>query len=366
MKKLLIIVVSSLPLWAAACFAGQTAQARFYCMSLHFDRGGGGQYGWQTLALTTLTSYGAINGELAPIFETYTHWSWLELYDELWDLTYYGWLNVNKPNYIDANGNGFDDFYEVSQAVSATSSGVWQLEGLPSYTLTANWTRPAGSSVGTCVFNLTGLGSFTHTFRLLEYTGPLAYTPHLTTVTGRVDLVRTGSPEQLFGGQVVFVKNPTNRFNLLELQPGRWTNASGQTLIFTNDPFKRELPWTTNYYGYVEFDDGDPNTPDDADYYIWVLSIDDVNDSDGDGIPDFSDDPVIVPPRRPVLQLTHGTTNLLLRISGDVGRLHQVLQTTSITATTWTTNMSLVLTNDPQTISLPIPPSPRFWRVQAF
>jgi len=366
MKKFLIILSSALALWSGACFAGQTAQARFYCLSVHFDRGEGGASGWQTLDLTTLQDYGAINGELAPLFETYTHWSWFELYDELWELTYYGSLNVNKPAYKDANGNGFDDFYEVSQAVSATSSGVWQFEGSPTYTLSASWNRAAGSSVGTCVLNLSGYGSFTHTFRLLEYTGPLAYTPHLTTVTGRVDLVRTGNPEELFGGQVVFVKSPTNRFNLLELQPGAWTNASGQTLVYTNDFFTRESPWVTNYCGYVEFDDGDPNTPDDADYYLWVLSIDDMNDSDADGVPDFSDDPVILPPRRPVLQLAKGTTNLLLQIGGDVGRLHQILEATSINATVWTTNRSLVLTNDPQTVSLPIPPSPRFWRVRAF
>lgn len=366
MKRPLIVLAAALVSCPIVCNAVQTAQARFYCLSIHFDRGEGGLYGWDTLDLTTLGEYGAINGELAPLFEAYTHWSWFELYDALWEKTYYGILNVNTPNFTDANGNGFDDFFEVAQPVSATSTGIWRLEGGSTHTLNATWTRAAGSSVGTCVLNLSGIGPFTHTFRLLEYTGQLAYTPHITTVTGRVDLVRTGSPDEFFGGPVVFVKNPTNRFNLLELQPGAWTNAYGQTFVYTNDIFTRELPWTTNYCGYVEFDDGDPNTPGDPDYYLWVLSIDDTNDADLDSIPDFSDDPVVAPPRRPILQLTRGTTNLLLRISGDIGRLHQILEAPSITATTWTTNMALVLTNDPQTVSLPLPPNTRFWRVRAF
>lgn len=336
-----------------------------FCLSLRFSQGTSlGYY----LDLTSIES--GFNGELVP-YEEYSWVSWFDLHDAYYFFEIFGWIYVDMPEPTDANGNGFDDFFEVSQAVSTTTYGQYiDYYEIAGGTVTAQWNRSAGSPTGTCVLSLDDetyghLGDFSHTFQVFEYTGPVTYSPGLISVTGRVDLVRTGYPGARFGGGVLFVKNATNRFDLLELQAGAWTNALGQTLSYFKNLFYRDADWPTNYYGYFEFQDGDPSTAGD-DYYLWVLSIDDMNDSDGDGIPDFSDDPVVLPPRRPVLQLTRGTTNLLVQISGDVGRLHQILEATSIPATTWTTNRSLVLTNDPQTVSLPIPPSPRFWRVRAF
>jgi len=135
---------------------------------------------------------------------------------------------------------------------------------------------------------------------------------------------------------------------------------------FLEDSLFRDTLLRTNYYGFVEFTDGDPNTGG-YDYPLWQLSIDDLNDSDHDGIPDFSDDPAtVVPPRRPRLALARGETNLLLTISGDVGRLHRILEATNLAAGNWLTNLSLTLTNDPQTVFLPLPTSGvRFWHATA-
>ena len=95
----------------------------------------------------------------------------------------------------------------------------------------------------------------------------------------------------------------------------------------------------------------------------WELSIDDLNDSDHDRIPDFSDEPAIASPRRPALSLMKTSTNLQLTISGDVGRLHHILESTNLTTGNWKTNLSLTLTNDPQTISMLLPSVPaKLWR----
>jgi hypothetical protein len=159
------------------------------------------------------------------------------------------------------------------------------------------------------------------------------------------------------------VKVATNRFDMLTLQAGVWTNASSQTLAFSSEIVYRDLSLATNYYSFFEFADGDPNTAE-ADYYYWELSIDDPNDTDHDGIPDFSDDP-LAPPRRPVLKLMRGTTNLWLRISGDTNHLHEIQSVTNLTSTNWLPVTSLMLTNDPQTNSLSIPTRPTFWRARA-
>src|SRR6266704_2348417 len=185
-------------------------------------------------------------------------------------------------------------------------------------------------------------------FELIEYTGPLTYTPGSNTVSGSVNLTQTGNTNNHMQGPLQFVKVSTNRFNRLTLQAGAWTNDAMQTLSFTNDPYFRDPPWLTNYFGYVDFNDWDPNTFD-SDYVTWVLSIDDTNDFNHNGIPDFSDDP---PARRPLLSLKVTSTNLLLTIHVDVGHPHQVQESLVLPATNWQTVASVTLTNDPQSVSL--------------
>jgi hypothetical protein len=165
-------------------------------------------------------------------------------------------------------------------------------------------------------------------------------------------------------GPVQFNKVPTNRFNLLILQSGTWSNNAMQTLTFTNNLFLRIAAWPTNYGGYFDFADWDPNTSD-PDYISWGMSIDDTNDFNHNGIPDFSDDPP-APARPPLLALTPTSTNFLLTIHGDTGRVHQVQESLVLPATNWHSVVSVTLTNDPQTILLPLSVTQsKFWRVQA-
>jgi hypothetical protein len=350
----------------------ETAQARIWCLSLRFQHGTG-QAGMYSLDLTTLGS--GINGELAPDWGgSYTHSTDLVLTDELFGGELPGIMFLNVPDTGDANGNGFSDFFEVSQPASATSSGTFNISGLGSGTVRASWGRAAGSHWGSCVLTLKQSGLvtfdvFTHSFELIEYAGPLAYTPGSNTVTGSVNLTQTDNAGYQMQGPAQFVKTPTDRFNELTLRPGNWTNENSQTLAFTDDIYLRDSAWPTNYYGYVDF--YDPENP--TAYYpygTWILSIDDLNDANHNGIPDFSDDPQVTPPSRPSLTLRSGSTNLWLTISGDVGRVHQVQESLSLpssrTATNWQTVLSVTLTNSPQVVSLPLPSSTtRFWQVRA-
>jgi hypothetical protein len=177
--------------------------------------------------------------------------------------------------------------------------------------------------VGTCVFEFAQgpivWETFTHAFRVLEYNGPLSYTPGTNTVIGAVHLSEAGVPENSLTGRVDFTKSPQNRFDVLRLEAGAWTNASLQSLTNTNTIINRDLQVKTNYYGYVLFDDGRPETSD-PDYRIWVLSINDPNETDMDGIPDFSDDPQAPVAPAPRLDLSWADGRLLLVIRGEVGQ----------------------------------------------
>jgi hypothetical protein len=324
--------------------------------------------------LTTLSS--GDNGELALDFfnSGYTHSTYIDLYSELYDETDPGAMAMNVPSGGDANGNGFPDFWEVSQGVNGlTSSGVIQCSGFGiNYNLTATWHRNAGSATGTCAITFHDPSNpfnnitFVHSFELIEYTGPLTYTPGLNTVSATVNLTQTGNSANTFQGPIAFGKSAADRFNTLTNQPGTWINAAHQTLAFAREVFSRDPAWPTNYAGYVYFADGDPSTTG-PDYQVWVLSIDDTNDANANGIPDFSDDPAVaLPPRAPRLSLAPGATNFWLTISGDVGRTNEIQAMDSLTTTNWQTTLTLTLTNDPQTVSLPLPTNQtKFWRVLA-
>ncbi|HEV2437522.1 MAG TPA: hypothetical protein VG077_16135 [Verrucomicrobiae bacterium] len=375
MKRFLILLTAGCFLHPITNYGAETAQGRAYCMSLRFQQGT--TYGG-TLNLSTIGGP-PYNGELVPTFSS----------DSLGDpwgsglvLVWSGYADsgsiyVNLPLGTDANNDGYDDFFEVSQGVTnEVSTGSYPATDNGNFgggSVTATWNRAAGSARGTCALYLNddlwgSLGTFTCPFTLIEYTGPLTYTPGSNSVSAAVNLAQTGNSANTLRGPIIFIKSSTDPFNTLTNQPGVWTNASSQILSFDNEIFSRQIPtWPTNYAGYVYFADGDPSTAS-PDYQLWVLSINDTNDANANGIPDFSDNPAsMTPPRAPQLSLARGSTNLLLTVSGSVGHTNQILGISSLTSTNWQLAQSFLQTNDPQVVSLPLPSgSPKFWRVVAW
>jgi hypothetical protein len=219
------------------------AAAHFFCLSLRFHPATANSF---SLELSTASSSAAANAELAPVFDPTqpNHGSGFILHDpQLGDIT--GVIFFDTPPFSDVNSNGFDDFFEVSQGVASTRTQGYFNSPADNGTVTATWSRGAGSATGTCQLHLEAmtfgdLGTFTHTFELLEYTGPLSYTPGSNTVSGSIVLTQTGTPTNTLDGAVAFTKVATNRFNELILQPGAWTNASNQTLVYTNSFIRRD------------------------------------------------------------------------------------------------------------------------------
>jgi len=361
MKMLWVLRIALCLLPLASTHAGQTAAATMFCWSLRFQQGQGPLD--ETLDLSTIA--GAPNGELAPLYASYTHGSGFALDFGGFPIT--GNIELDLPPDPDANRNGFDDSFEVSQAVGGTSQGQYST-AIGGGTVSAIWNRAAGSKDGTCWLHLVDntygdLGTYRHSYEVLEYTGSLIYTPGTSVVSANLVLTNATGRWQ---GPMIFGKSVGDPRNNLTLQSATLNNAAQQSLtLFMATTFFRDPFLVTNYYGAVELNDGELNTVVE-DFYSWELSIDDPNDSDHDGIPDFSDEPQSTSSRRPMLSLTGTFTNLLLAISGDVGRLHRVLESTDLAAGSWLTNLSITLTNDPQIVTLPLPPGAmKFWRVQA-
>jgi hypothetical protein len=379
MKRILIFGMGVL-LWASInSHAAQTAQARLFCLSVRFQQGiYRGLIGDVTLDLSTINRANLgdpatlKNGELAPTFSVSEpdHFSGFVLYDTLLDdVVLVGEIDLDTPAFTDVNGNGFDDFFEVSEAGAGASTGTYA-SFVGSGPIRATWSRAAGSKDGTYALAFgsgqTSLGTYQGAFEILEYAGPLNYTTDSNKVSGAVNLLQTGAPDNVLAGPIEFTKSPTKRFDELNLKHGVWTNASAHRFNISNDidSFLRDTFLKTNYFGNVDFDDGDPNTSD-TDYRFWFLSIDDVNDSDNDGIPDFSDDPGSGTVRRPTVLLSLGNTNLSFSISSTVGRTVEIQEISSLSQTNWAPVSSFSPTNDPQVVTLPRPTEgTKFWRVR--
>jgi hypothetical protein len=305
-----------------------------------------------------------INNELAPVSTTGSNYYSIIVVNN----TAEGLLTVNLPLGVDTNGNGTPDFFDISQAIDIITAGTYNVPGWGSGSVSARWVRYAGERLGGAHFtfnNRNPVLTFSHFCEILEFTGEVAYTPGPNAVTGSVTLTNSAEPIFTWAGPVAFQKASTNKYNLLTLQDNFWTNQWDETLEVWEQDFTRNSARPTNYTGILEFLDGDKLTFE-PDYWWWRLIITDTADTDGDGIPNFSDDLPGLLPRRPNVALTRTPTNLLLRISGDVGHLHQVQEASAINSLSWPTIASVTLTNDPQVVALPLPTgSARFWRVAA-
>lgn len=371
MKLLIPLLAGILSIGSSAAQGTGTAQATAYCYSLRFQRGidpEGNYY-------LDLSSFeGGPNGELALDFFSsgYTHSSYLSLTDELLGEALSGRMALDVPSGGDQNRDGFPDFFQAAQGVTnLASSGLYdQLSFYGNGSVTASWNRPAGSKDGTCVLTMQLMPfqpvAFSFGFELIEYQGPLTYTPAVSDVAGQLNLEQTGNSGSHFAGGVKFTKSATDRFNELALQPGIWTNELQQPLAYRTHLFARDAAWPTNYYGYLEF--YDTNNPTGFyPYGLWMLSIDDLNDANHNGIPDFSDAPASVLPRRPTLSLQIGEVGALaLVLHGEVGHLHEIQSLSDFGSGQWQLASSVTLTNDPQTVILPpAAAGARFWRVKA-
>src|SRR6185503_18062970 len=125
MKRILIFGMG-VWLWASInSHAAQTARATLFCLSVRLQQGVyRGLAGDITLDLSTINPdnlgdpASPKNGELAPTFlfaPDTDHYSFFVLYDTLIDdVVLIGEIDLNTPDFTDVNGNGFDDFFEVS------------------------------------------------------------------------------------------------------------------------------------------------------------------------------------------------------------------------------------------------------------
>jgi hypothetical protein len=362
----LILILSCLTVVRAD---SETSWATAFCYSLQFEAGSDREHIY-SLALSS--NEGITNGELALDYlqSGYTHSSFLQFVDELLGTRASGQLGLDVPRGKDRDGDGFEDFFQVRNGVTNwTSSGAFELQGYGTGPVTATWNRPAGSSAGTCTLSLVllpfELVEISHPFKILEYSGPLTYTRTPTNATGSVQLAQSCNQGKTMSGPIVFINSTDVPKNQLTLNAGAWKDEANRALSYSAAVYTRDAQWPTNYYGYFNF--RDPDHPSEfCPYGIWLLSIDDLNDFDHNGIPNLSD--VLSsrpPPSAPKLRISVQDQELRLTVFNGAGYVHELQTTTELAPANWRASFSVDVTNDPQSITLPkATGAATYWRLR--
>ncbi len=360
-------------LFALAMFpsraAEKTARASLFCLSFRFEKANARSGGLSSsLEIGSEQHATPLNGELAPTFDDRqpTHSAFMVLTPDESSDPIEGLIGFDIPPGDDANGNTISDVFEVDGAASGTTQGLFTTP-IDQGTVRATWNRAAGSTTGTCRLQLTGsqfgtLPDFVHTFEILEYKGSLRYERTSTNAfSGVIHLTQTGHETNALAGKLAFTRHETNKLNEVLFAAGALTNAAAQTISFAEGALDRDAAVTTNYSGFFQVNDGDLETAE-ADYAIWVLVVEDQNDSDHNGVPDFSDEVATAPVR---LSLGKSGASLALTIQGSAGKSYELQTTVALAPPDWQKAATIVLTNDQQTVTLTPTAQTQFWRAKS-
>ncbi|MBI4658797.1 MAG: hypothetical protein HY735_08140 [Verrucomicrobia bacterium] len=342
------------------------AQLQLHCLSLRFKPATTSANGLNyTLDLTTETSgTTSSNGELAPLPSggASSHGSFFRLTGDVFFEPVVGAIFLNVPLSTDTNTNGVPDLFEVDLAVgNMTSSGSFESAD-QSGKISAIWNRAADSKDGVCRLTLDAYSlTFTNSFEVQEFAGTLQYrnVAGETNVSASVNLSQKAQPAVKLTGTAIFTKEGSGR---LSVQPGVWRNQEARNFTYQSiDELERAgSKFTAPFF----FRDGDLSTAVE-DFVSWTLRISDPNDANRNAIPDLADEGGNRLP--PLLSLNRSGTNLLLSISGEIGKLHQVETIAALELRNWSLVTSVTLTNDPQTVVLRAPTNrsrTAFWRVK--
>lgn len=362
-----VVCMAGLVSWISVS-AAQDASMDLFCLSLRMNAATAKMLSIPyTLEFTSgsVATGEAANGELGVSDGAVaTHVTQFRLSSDTFSDPITGVMYLNVPTIGDANKNGLNDFIEPSQAVSPVVTTGYIYDDLTGSegTVTATWSRAAGTNQGTCTLAVDTSylrATFVHSFELLNYTGTLHYTPATNVVEGSVDLHLFSDALATFSGPVSIDKTNVNQ---LHLEAGAWTNSAMASFAYSATYEGEYITRTgTNYLGFFDALDGDLNTPY-VDYAIWMLLVRDGNDANKNGVPDLSDS---METRLPSLKIARSAGQLQLTISSTVGQVHQIETINALGGTNqWMVVTNFTLATDPQTVILTTPTNKTsFWRV---
>lgn|GEM_PF-803837 len=316
----------------------------------------------------------SINNEWFAYSGTSNYATLLQLEDTFFEVGFTAFLEVDIPLPGDSNLNFITDFFEVDRAIDAQTAGSADFGDGPQ-PVSAVWSRAAGKNTGQVRLSLatpSALGDelvFEHTFEIFQYSGKFTYTAASALggdVSGNLDLTRVGGEGKLVGGFPLILTDARS----LERRPTQWTGSDqvNYEILGTHEVEEVELfldriatrPW---YAGSFFFLDGMPGTPFQDEFDLWDIFISDPNDGDGDGIPDLTDPPTIIPSEPPSLVLSASQGSLQFTISGTAGTVVNLEQRPALSTGNWTVLQAVTLAGASETVVLNSPSENSFYQV---
>jgi hypothetical protein len=358
-----------------AAFSGvgvtNTTQVRMYCLSVRVEPGTAEQLGLPYTLTFSSAEFASPNHEYFPVFEAgLTHATRFSLEGPEFPEPLHGELVINAPEHLDENTNSVPDFYEVAVELPGPSGeGLWN-SPVGGGEARFVWQRAAGLHRGTVRIQLTSdefgtLPEFTHVFEIIEYAGTFAYERSEENANGLVTLARAGLETSTLGGPLVITREPTNRLNQFTINDSPLTNHLGATLVLALGDVERLPEMPLQYFGALAFTDGDPSTIE-TDYELFFIEFTDPNDTDGDGIPDLTDDAGPAP-QRPQIAIARRTHGLELTLQGEPGVTFVLEYASRLTpdAELWLEDRQITLATTNEVVELDVPlAESRFWRLR--
>ena len=200
-----------------------------------------------------------------------------------------GTVSINLPT-IDSDQNGIADFLQKSQRGDAAFSGtvIRQIPSSTSAVLNGSIMRAAGSVVGSYTATVPDLASgLVITYRgesyLLNASGVISYNRGNNLAVISVNVSNYDGTTTSYSSSSTFSLPDSNTVSFPASTT--FTSSDLRTIEAKAYVLKRT---GKRFLGAIEFQDGNRNTTW-KDYTSWQVEIVDSNDSDGDGIPDLSD-----------------------------------------------------------------------------
>ena len=188
-------------------------------------------------------------------------------------------LNLNSP---DANGNGIDDVCEKSQSVNISITGNWYSCDHDSGGISGSVYRSADSQYGSYTLVITdtdaGAVPLSGCYYVLTLAGTVTYAP----VDKTVSITYTVTSNTQDSSETLNSTYEIVNENTVTVAGAVVSGVTFPTMTFTRNGTLYTAEVTLPGTG------GDPDTYW-QDYEKWRFVIQDTNDMDGDGIPDFSD-----------------------------------------------------------------------------
>jgi formylglycine-generating enzyme required for sulfatase activity len=206
-----------------------------------------------------------------------------------------GTISATLPT-VDTDQNGIADFLQKNQQGNLAISGklLRQVPNIaPEIAVSGQIVRSAGASQGT--YSIGGrdpeIGDITYkgNLHLVNLLGKIKYNRTNNTATVEADLDGEGGVVLKYTSQLSY---SVADLNTISFPSGKFSTPNQLDALFKAFVLKRN---GNRYLGRLDFEDANRATSW-PDYMAWQLEIVDTNDSDGDGVPDLSDPPVVQSP----------------------------------------------------------------------